>query len=479
MPMTETQAKGKKPPSEIRRDLEAIFRGGVARVDPRRLVRETLQLEGPHLVVAHPGGERRYDLERFNRIFVLGAGKATAPMARAVEEVLGPWISDGVISVKYGHTEKLERIRLIEAGHPVPDAEGVRAARAITDLAAAADERTLVLLLISGGGSALMPYPAACGAGKERIALTLDDKQAVTRTLLSCGATIAEINGIRKHLSQIKGGRLAALLHPATSIALILSDVVGDPLDTIASGPTVDDRSTFADATGVIDKYGIGERLPPSVRRYLDRGRRGDVPETPKAGDVVFERVANVLVGTNYLALMAARESAEALGYRTAVLSSQIAGEAREVARVLCGIGRDASRHALFGTPPVCLMAGGETTVTLHGNGKGGRNQEMALAFLAEIAGAPERSAGIHFLSAATDGDDGPTDAAGAFADADVLAAARKAGLDIAPFLKANDAYRFFDRLGFLLRTGPTNTNVCDIQLLAVTQAPDGPGKGF
>lgn len=453
----------------VRSHLESVFRAGVARVDPERLVRECLRLDGSRLVVTSTGEERFYDLDRFDRLFVLGAGKATAKMARAVEEILGDRISDGIVSVKYGHTVPLSRIRRIEAGHPVPDAEGVLAARAITELAATADRRTLVIVLISGGGSALMPYPAAFDTGTERIQLTLEDKQAVTRALLACGATIAEINGIRKHLSGIKGGRLAGWIHPATSIGLILSDVVGDPLDAIASGPTTGDRSTFSDAVAVIEKYGIGNRIPAAVRRYLDWGREGRVPETPKAGDSVFEKIENVLVGTNYRALTAARDAAEALGYRAVILSSQIVGEAREVARVLCGIAKDARRHGLYGAPPLCLIAGGETTVTLRGEGKGGRNQEMALAFLSEMENAPEETAGIHFLSASTDGDDGPTDAAGAFADHGVLAAARAAALDITAFLKANDAYRFFDRIGCLLRTGPTNTNVCDIQLIIVT----------
>ncbi|HKK01251.1 MAG TPA: glycerate kinase [Desulfuromonadales bacterium] len=455
-------------PSRIRADLESIFLAGVARVDPERLIREALRLDGSHLAVATDHGERRYDLDRFERIIVLGAGKATAKMARAVEEVLGRRIADGVISVKYGHTETLERIRTIEAGHPLPDDAGVRAAREITELATAADCRTLAIVLISGGGSALMAAPAVFGEGDEKLELTLEDKQAVTRALLSCGATIAETNCIRKHLSRIKGGRLAALLYPATTISLILSDVVGDPLDAIASGPTVCDHTSFADAAGVIARYDIADKIPRAISKYLDLGGQGRVPETPKVGDAVFERVENVLVGTNSLALEAARAAAESRGYRAEILRSPVVGEARDAARGLYGIAKDAHRRARPGQS-FCLIAGGETTVTLHGGGKGGRNQEMALAFLVELAGLPEPISGIYFLSASTDGDDGPTDAAGAFADDGVLAAARAAGLDLATFLEANDSYPFFERISFLLRTGPTNTNVCDIHLIALS----------
>jgi hydroxypyruvate reductase len=449
--------------------LEAIFRAGVARVDPETLIEDCLRLEGQTLTVDTGEKRQSYDLSRFARVAVIGFGKATARMAKAVENILGDRIDEGVISVKYGHTEKLSRIRTVEAGHPVPDENGIQAARQIAEMARRADDATLVITLISGGGSALIPYPWSGRAEGGEIRLTLSQKQAVTGVLLGCGAVINEINCLRKHLSQIKGGRLAQVLHPATSLNLILSDVVGDRLDAIASGPATWDRTTFSDAARIVAKYDIEEKLPEPVRRVLSLGEAGAIPDTPKKGDPVFDRVANLLVGTNYQSLQAAARKAEAIGFSPVILSSQIIGEAREVAKVYCGIGKDARRKGLFGRRPLCLIGGGETTVTLKGSGKGGRNQEMALSFLAEIEQDPAAAEGLYFLAASTDGNDGPTDAAGAFACREVLQNAGDQGLRITDALKNNDAYSFFEAVGRLLKTGPTNTNVCDIQLLIVT----------
>ena len=450
----------------VKDTLRDIFMAGVARVNPKRLLSEVLSMDGDRLSVA----DIVIDLANVSRVLVLGAGKATARMALTAERLLDDRIADGIISVKYGHTEHLERIRCIEADHPVPDAEGLRASREMAALAAGAGSDDLVLNLISGGGSALMPYPAEFSGDGNDIRLSLEEKQAVTRSLLESGATINEINCIRKHLSQIKGGRLAEMLYPARSISLILSDVVGDSLDVIASGPTTGDSSTFADAAAILEKYNLTETVPDQVNALVEFGLRGVVPDTPKPESDVFNQVDNVLIGTNFMSLEASAERARALGYRTTILSSQVIGEAREVARVLCGIARDARRKRLFGEPPVCLIGGGETTVTIRGSGKGGRNQEMALAFLSEIAQSPEETRGIHFLAASTDGNDGPTDAAGAFADHAVLSAANDAGLNISAYLKNNDAYRFFDNIGGLLKTGPTNTNVCDIQVIIIDE---------
>ncbi len=455
--------------SAIRAHLEQIFAAGLSRVDPETLIRSTLNREGGRLHVTTEGHSEAVDLDAFKRVLVLGAGKATARMARAVERVLGDRITDGIISVKYGHTEPLARIRTIEADHPVPDAAGVRAAREMAALAGAADADTLVFMLISGGGSALMPYPAETGEGDRLLRISLAEKQAATRLLLECGATINEINCLRKHLSLIKGGRLAEMLYPAAVVSLILSDVVGDDLGVIASGPTTRDSSTFADAAAIIDKYDLAEKLPATVSEYLALGAAGSIPDTPDGSHPAFSRVKNLLIGTNMQSLQAAADKARALGYRTTVLSSQVIGEAREVARVLCGIARDAANHDLFGARPVCLICGGETTVTIRGGGLGGRNQEMALAFLAELAVSPEDVQGIHFLAASTDGNDGPTDAAGAFADRHLLQSAASAGLSLTAHLKNNDAYHFFDRIDGLLKTGPTNTNVCDIQVMIIS----------
>lgn len=446
--------------------LEAIFRAALQAVDSYELVARRVALEANRLIVAGEAGRHEVDLGAFSRILVLGAGKASARMAAALEHVLGERISGGLISVKYGHAEPLQRIEIVEAGHPVPDAKGEEAARSIAELAAAADAQTLVLTLISGGGSALLPSPAE--------GLTLAEKQEMTSLLLASGADIHEINCVRKHLSRLKGGRLLRLLAPARSLNFILSDVLGDRLDTIASGLTAPDATTFADALRVIDKHGLRGKAPAAALRILEEGAAGRLDETLKADDAAASLSTNIILGSNRTAVLAACEAARALGYNTVALTSSLAGEAREVAKVLYGIARDVRNTGLLAKTPACIVAGGETTVTLKGNGKGGRNQEMALAFLAGLSRDEHRGHGIHFLSASTDGSDGPTDAAGAFASAEVLAQADAAGLSIAKSLASNDSYCFFDAIGRLLKTGPTMTNVCDLQLMLIPcAAPD------
>ncbi len=449
----------------LRADAEAIFRAALERVDPVLMMKRVLRLDGDALAVQTELASARFDLSAFDRVVVTGMGKATARMALGLEEILGDRISGGLVSVKTGHVETLRRVRLIEAGHPVPDAASARAADEVLALAGGFDARTLVVTLISGGGSALLCAPARDAAG--RPLLTLDEKKEVTRVLLSCGATIHEMNCVRKHLSRIKGGRLARAYAPAASLNLLLSDVVGDDLDVIASGPTVPDPTTFGDAVGIVRRHGVLDRIPAAARRALEDGAAGLHEETPKPGDSAFERATNVLIGTNHQALLAAEARARALGYATLVLTSRLTGEAREAALALLGIGEDV---ALGGFPlraPACLIAGGETTVTLRGGGKGGRNQEMALAFLAAL---PRSKAArqIVLLAASTDGNDGPTDAAGAFASLDVAVRARALGLDANAFLDANDSYRFHEAASSLLRTGPTNTNVSDVAVLMV-----------
>jgi hydroxypyruvate reductase len=455
----------------IRKDLSAIFKASLTRVDPYLMIKERMSLAGTTLSIRNDEELLTWDLSRYTRIIVLGAGKATAKMALAVEEILGERISEGVISVKPGHTEKLKRIRMIEAGHPVPDAGSVEAGKTVARLCREADEKTLIFNLLSGGGSALLSFPYAWDDGAESRGLTLEDKQTTTKALLTCGATIQEINCIRKHLSGIKGGRLAQLMFPAESVNLILSDVVGDRLDSIASGLTAPDNTSYEEAMSLVKKYAIADSLPPAALKVLELGAAGKLPETPKKGDPLFDKVKNVLIGSNYGALLAAERRAKELGYNTVVLSSEITGEAREIAKFYMGIGRDVLRRELLAKKPACVIAGGETTVTLKGSGKGGRNQEMALSFLAEIESNPEGSKGIWFLAASTDGNDGPTDAAGAFADPDILEAGKKAGLSVQDFLSRNDSYHYFDRIGFLHKTGPTNTNVCDVQMVIITDS--------
>jgi glycerate 2-kinase len=454
--------------STIRQQMDEMFLAACRRVDPYRMIKDRVRLSGSKLTVKLEDEEIFFNLDEFSRIVVLGAGKATAKMALAVEEILAGRIAKAVIAVKPGHTETLRSTAMIEAGHPVPDAGSVEAGRTMAELCRDADEKTFIINLISGGGSALLSFPYAWKDAGGEHRLSLEDKQSVTKVLLACGATIQEINCIRKHLSGIKGGRLAELMYPATSLNLILSDVVGDRLDSIASGLTAPDDTTYADALALVEKYGIAGKLPEPALCVLRLGAEGKIPETPKAGSPVFSKVRNVIIGSNYGALLAAEAKARAYGYETVVLSAEITGEAREVAKTFIGIGRFVKQHGRPLKAPCCIIAGGETTVTLRGEGRGGRNQEMALSFLAEIENNPEGSKGIYFLSASTDGNDGPTDAAGAFADLEVLGASRAKKLSINDYLKRNDSNCFFDAIGFLEKCGATNTNVCDIHILTV-----------
>jgi len=447
--------------------LEQIFRAGLLRADPYQMFIDHLTLEGDVLKVQFEDELRVFDLSRFRRIVILGAGKASARMAQAVEDVLGERISAGLIAVKYGYTADLRIVRQMEAGHPVPDENSLRAAREAAALAAGLDEATLVINLISGGGSALFEGLIEV-PGDGGVALTLADLQQTTQVLLRCGAEIQEINCLRKHLSTVKGGQLVRLLYPATTLNFILSDVIGDRLDAIASGLTVPDSTTFADAQAVIERYAIADQLPATVGRAIALGVAGQIPETPKPGDPIFERSHNLLLGSLYNSLLAAGEAARALGYNTLVLTSQLTGEARELAKFLVGLARDTQKRQLAAPRPACLIAGGESTVTLRGSGRGGRNQEMALAFLCEMKTDPATLEGVYFLSAATDGSDGPTDAAGAFAALPLYQAALQQGLRPEDYLKNNDAYTFYQALGGLLKTGPTGTNVCDLQIVLI-----------
>jgi hydroxypyruvate reductase len=441
-----------KSTAALREAAREIFAAAVRAVDPGEAVRRHVIREGTRLRV----GTEILDLAAIRQIIVVGCGKAAAPMAAAVEGILGERIARGVVVTKYGHLHPTATIRVHEAGHPVPDAAGLAGAEAVLDQVRRLGPQDLVLLLISGGGSALSPAPVA--------GISLADKQALTTALLACGADIREMNAIRKHISRIKGGQLARAAQPAQVAALVLSDIVGDPLDAIASGPTVPDPTTYADALGILDTYGIRGEIPASIRARLEAGARGEVPETPKPDDPLFARVRNVIVGSNLQALEAAQAEAGRLGLAPMILSSSIEGETREVARMHAAIAREirCTGHPL--APPACLISGGETTVTLKGSGKGGRNQEFALAAALDIAGVP----GVVVLSGGTDGTDGPTDAAGAIVDGETCARAAGQGLDARASLSANDSYHFFQALGDLLITGPTNTNVMDVRLVLV-----------
>ncbi len=456
------------PMTTEEKHLSAIFAEALDRVDPYKIITNCMKLEDNILSVQVPGEFLEINLTEFNKIFVIGAGKATAKMAKAIEDILGDRIDCGLISVKYGHTEPLSTIETIEAGHPVPDENGVEAARRIEDLACSADAETLVINLISGGGSALLPCPVRIDCGDTNIEISLKDKQKVTKALLACGADISEINCIRKHLSELKGGKLLRCIKPARSLNLILSDVVGDNLDTIASGLTSFDRSTYCDALSIISNYQIQEQLPAKVLKVLELGSNGNIAETLKAEEFKAERADNVLIGTNRIALLGAKDKAEELGYDVRLLTSRLTGEAHFAADLLWAVAQDQRDWEMVAKKPACIIIGGETVVHVKGHGKGGRNQEMALNFLKRLGQDEKNGSGIHLLAASTDGNDGPTDAAGAFADATLLEKSRAAGLSIASYLKNNDAYNFFAEIDGLHKTGPTNTNVCDIQILLV-----------
>lgn len=453
----------------MRKKLAEIFETGLDRVNPYTMITRHVRIVDNHLVVEMPDRQSMFDLEDYKRIILLGAGKASGPMVLAFEDILGERITQGLVCVKYGHTADLKRVELIEAGHPIPDQNGLNAARRIAELATRADAETLVINCISGGGSALLPYPLDERSSGGLVGLSLDEKQQITSALLRCGADIREINCIRKHLSALKGGRLLQMLYPARALNFILSDVVGDDLSSIASGMTTYDETTFGQALDILGRYHIQAEVPPQVLKALELGAQGRIPETVKRGEPVMERVDNILIGTNRQALLAAAAKASELGFFVHTITSQLTGEARSAAKVIADIAKDVAVNDMFSAKPACLLFGGETVVTLRGQGKGGRNQELALAFLQELTDWKEGAGRVFFLAASTDGNDGPTDAAGAFADSRVIdlchLSCRK---EIEASLADNDSYHFFEKYGALYKTGPTNTNVCDLQIVLV-----------
>jgi len=423
----------------------------IREVDPRRMVLRAMKLRATTLSV----GGMAYDLEDYDRLMVIGGGKASALMASAVERTLGGWITSGrvVVPEYQSPLPRLKRISFLKSTHPLPSKRGVRAVEQMLRIVEGVEERDLVLCLISGGGSALMPMPLE--------GVSLSDKRSVTEMLLRSGAGIRDINCVRKHLSAFKGGRLAEKLSPANIISLIVSDVVGDDLASVASGPTVPDGTTFAQAEDILTRFGLWEPLPPGVRRVLEMGAAGEISETPKPESRVFEKVENVLVGSNLIAIRAASGALKRLGYSVSEIS-EVQGEARE-------FGASLARAALKKRARGAIVAGGETIVTVKGSGKGGRNQEIALAAAIEISGSRD----VTVLSFSTDGIDGSTDAAGAIADARTVEMAAERGMVAERRLADNDSYPLFKRLGDLVVTGPTGTNVNDISI-AITRTSGG-----
>jgi glycerate 2-kinase len=421
-------------------------------VDPKQIIRSRLLLKNSILKV----DGYSCDLTQFQSIYVVGGGKASGSMAEAMEQILGNLVTNGHVNVQHGIKHKTEIIKLHEASHPIPDESGVKGTRRMLEIVEQAKKDDLIICLISGGGSSLMPLP--------RGEISIADKRRITDDLLMCGATINEINTVRKHISDFKGGWLAKKAYPATILNLILSDVVGDPLEFIASGPTVPDSTTFSDAIKVLRKYGLWDKVPASIRKVLSDGEKALIPETPKAEDEAFKRVYNVVVGNNRFASSAACEQLKSSGLNTVLLTSTMEGEARHVGVMLASIAREVF---ISGNPvlkPAGIVAGGETTVTVSGKGSGGRNQEIALAAALKLRSMD----GVAVASLNTDGIDGPTDAAGAIADGKTLARAVEMGLDPGEFLAENNSYNFFSKLDDLLFTGPTNTNVNDLSVIVV-----------
>lgn len=437
------------PVSPAQSLLRRMIAAGLRAADPYHALLGHLSLKGHRLRV----GQRTYDLARYHRVIAVGAGKASARMAQALERVLGVRLDRGLVVVKTGHSLPTTRVTVVEAGHPIPDHAGLQAAGDLRELVGDLTSRDLLFVLLSGGASSLLPAPAP--------GVTLADKQRATRLLLRSGATIQEVNAVRKHLSSLKGGGLAAATN-ATIVSLILSDVIGDDLGSIGSGPTAPDPTTFGDAVAVLQKRGIWRVVPVSVRRRLLQGRRGTVPETLKPGSRRFEHVQNEIIGSNSGMLEAVTRAARKAGLRTVLLSTPVTGEAREAATQLAGLAGSIATGAGVLRRPCCVIAGGETTVRVTGRGKGGRAQEFAAAAAFGIAGLPK----VWLAAVGTDGTDGPTDVAGAVVTGETVARSKTLGVNLKTALRRHDTYPALKALRCHVRTGPTGTNVNDLYLL-------------
>jgi glycerate 2-kinase len=430
----------------MRKDAGKILAAAINAVQPAALIQNAVSLSGNELIV----GNMRYDIKNQDNIYVVAAGKAAASMAATMEAILGDYLTGGLAVTKYEHGLNLKKIECIESGHPVPDEQGVQAAQKIIEIAEKAGEHDLFIFLLSGGASALVAdLPGGIG---------LEDMMKFSKLLLHSGADIHELNIIRKHLSVLKGGQLSRIVWPATLICLAISDVSGDVHGSIGSGPAVPDDSTFADAWGIIEKYQLENDVPPAIIDYLTNGKAGLIPETPKPGEYIFSRTHFQLIGNNEKALKTAADAAEALGYHTITAEKQFTGDAAEEALSLM------TRALNYTGPlPVCMLAGGESTVSVKGNGKGGRNQHMALSVLHQWAGGNKKLDGLLFLASATDGSDGPTDAAGAMVDEQLVQDVKRKNINVDDYLLNNDSYHFFRNTDMHIITGPTQTNVMDI----------------
>ena len=435
-----------------RKEAFEIFRSGVESVIPENLIRNNIVLKGNILSCR----DVFYDLTAYERIYLVGFGKASAGMAKAMEELLGNWLSGGHILTKYHHTVPLKKCAITEAGHPIPDQNGQEGTRKILELVQQTTEKDLIIVLISGGGSSLLTdLPDG---------ISLTELASLNKLLINSGADIREINSVRKHLSLLKGGQLARQAYPASLLTLLLSDVVGDPLDVIASGPTVADPSTFSDALQVFEKYQLQSIVPTSVLEYLKKGKSGYLQETAKEAESCFFRTRNILLGNNQTALEQSKKKAVALGYEATIISNTLEGDVNEVAEFIFSK-TEAHVKAPCGSR-IALLFGGEPTVQHSGQGEGGRNQHLALLMAQKLAGTD----GITFLSAGTDGSDGPTDATGAICDGMTIRIAEKMDLRSEELIKNFDSYPFFEATGGLLKTGPTYTNVMDLMIVLINR---------
>ena len=440
----------------LKREARAIFRAGLNAVHAGEAVYHYMKIEkerGQEFLVC---GKQRISLSETERILVLGAGKASSQMARAVERRLGNRVDGGAVVTQYGYAERCKHIEILEAAHPVPDISGLEASRKIEKLAVSARKKDLVMFLLSGGGSALMPAPAP--------GISLEDKQSATNSLLRAGAPIEVLNCVRKHLSELKGGNLARKVFPARMIALLISDVIGDPLDVIGSGPATGDSTTFLQAKAYLQRYGVFPNMPEAIKNRIAAGCRGEIPDTPAPGDKTFRRVRHHVVANNKIALRAAYEKAKSMGYNVKVQAHSLSGEASEAGKFIAKdakrvLGNSRKKHSFQ-----CLLYGGETTVRVLGNGVGGRCQELALSFAIEIRGHKN----ICLLAAGTDGRDGPTEAAGGIVDGGTVKTAQNQGLDPNAHLRDNNSHDFLRRLSACVYTGPSGTNVMDLVILLV-----------
>jgi glycerate 2-kinase len=432
---------------KLRKDAVYLFQSGINSVLPQNLIPKNIFLMTNTLIISGIYGKRKqFKLNDYKRVFVIGAGKASPAMAKEIEKILGDKIFKGLIVTKYNFARDLKKIKIIEAGHPLPDVNGLSGSKKIINICKKADRDDLIINLISGGASSLLPCPAG--------SITLSEKIKTTQLLIDSGAAIKEINIVRKHISAIKGGKLAKYVYPATMINIIISDVIGDDLETIGSGLTVPDSSTFKDSLEIISKYNLQDNIPDTVNIHL---KKGIIAEISKDDSAVFKNTHNFIIGNNKIALSAIMSSAKKMSYHSKIISNILSGNPKEAAKRIINILDDPKLN-----DTQCFLFGGETEVTLKGKGKGGRNQELCLYASNLIAGKKN----VVFFSAGTDGNDGPTEAAGAICDGSTLKRAKSVGLDIRSFLDNNDSFNFFNKLNDLIITGPTGTNVMDIQIL-------------